>query len=218
MRRTTLALAALLLLPGALLAAEGVGEKNFYPLERGTIWVHESRTTYSGPKEAERKVYARVVTEVEGPELVDGKWFQRILRRYEGMPGIDRVVVFRRHADEGIYIAVKNEKGVHEALELALPAALGKSWPYDDGVASKRQIADVVAVETPAGRFEGCLKVVRDFLTEVRRKNYTAEAYFCPGIGPARSVLTQRTGNGTVVTEEVLVNTSLLREPPPPTP
>ena len=69
----------------------------------------------------------------------------------------------------------------------------------------------MVTVETPAGTFEGCLKVVRDFLTEARRKNYTAEAYFCPGIGPVRSVLTQRTAAGTVVTEEILVNSSLLR-------
>jgi hypothetical protein len=215
MRSVAASLLAVVLLAGGAESAE----ENYYPLDQGTIWVHESRTTYAGPKETERKVFARVVTEVEGPEMLGRTWFQRLLRRYEGMPGIDRVTVFRRHADDGVHIAVKNEKGVHESLELALPPAIGRTWEYDDGVASKRSIADVVSVETPAGTFEKCLKVVRDFLTEARRKNYTAEAYFCPGLGPVRSVLTQRTAAGTVVTEEVLVTSSLLRKKSdPPTP
>lgn len=195
--------------------AGAAGEK-YYPLAEGTIWVHESRSTYSGPKEAERKVFARVVTEVEATESLAGESYRRLLRRYEGMPGIDRVTVFRRHAEDGVHIAVRNERGVHESLELALPPAIGRTWEYDDGVKSKRSITDVVDVETPAGKFEGCLKVVRDFLTEQRRKNYSSEAYFCPGIGPVRSVLRQKTSAGTVVTEEILVTSSLLREKSPP--
>lgn len=191
---------------------------DYYPLEKGTIWVHESRSVYSGPKEAERKVIARVVTEVEGTEIVAGKTYLRLLRRYEGMPGVSRIVVYRRIAEDGVYIARKANDGLKEALELALPAAIGKSWDYDDGVASKRKIDDVTSVVTPAGRFERCLKVSRDFLTEVRRKNYSQEAYFCDGIGPVKSLLMQQTSAGTVVTEETLVSTSLMRQPGSPTP
>lgn len=201
----------------AVVAARAEGA-DYYPLEKGTIWVHESRSVYSGPKESERKVIARVVTEVEGTETLGGKTYLRLLRRYEGMPGVSRIVVYRRVADDGVYIARKANDGLKEALELGLPPAIGRSWDYDDGVASKRSITDVTSVVTPAGSFERCLKVVRDFLTESRRKNYSQEAYFCDGIGPVKSLLMQQTAAGTVVTEETLVSTSLMRRPGSPTP
>jgi len=208
----------------ALLAATVAASSeaaDYYPLAKGTIWVHESRSVYSGPKEAkdaERKVIARVVTEVEGTEIIDGKTYLRLLRRYEGMPGVSRIVVYRRIADDGVYIARKANDGLKEALELGLPPAIGRSWDYDDGVASKRSITDVTAVVTPAGKFERCLKVVRDFLTEARRRNYSQEAYFCEGIGPVKSLLMQQTAAGTVVTEETLVSTSLMQTGVSPTP
>ena len=183
----------------------------YVPLAKGTIWVHEHRATYSGP--GERKVFANIVTEVEGEEIIDGKTYMRMLRRYEGMPGVDRITVYRRVAPEGVYIASKKDGKLREALELALPAAIGGSWDYDDGVVSKRQVADVVAIDTPAGHFEKCLKVVRDFLSEVRRKNYSQETYYCPGVGEVKSVLVQNTPNGKVVTEEVLVKSSLFAPP-----
>ena len=186
----------------------------YVPLAKGTIWVHEHRATYSGP--GERKVFANVITEVEGEETIDGKTYMRMLRRYEGMPGVDRITVYRRVAPEGVYIASKKDGKLREALELALPAAIGGSWDYDDGVVSKRQVAGVVAVDTPAGHFEKCLKVVRDFLSEVRRKNYSQETYYCPGVGEVKSLLVQNTPNGKVVTEEVLVKSSLFAPASPP--
>ena len=181
--------------------------ESYMPLAKGTIWVHDHRATYSGP--GDRKVFATVITEVEGEEVIGGKTYYRMVRRYEGMPGVDRITVYRRVTPEGVFIASKKDGKLREALELALPPAIGGSWDYDDGVVSKRQIADVVAIETEAGRFEKCLKVVRDFLTEVRRKNYTQETYYCPGVGEVKSVLVQNTPNGKVVTEESLLKSSL---------
>lgn len=191
----------------ATVAASAATPEPYVPLAKGTIWVHEHRATYTGP--GERKVFASVVTEVEGEETIGGKTYVRMLRRYEGMPGVDRITVYRRVAPEGVYIASKKDGKLREALELALPAAVGGSWDYDDGVVSKRQVADVVALDTPAGHFDKCLKVVRDFLTEVRRKNYSQETYYCPGVGEVKSVLVQNTPNGKVVTEEVLLKSSL---------
>ena len=196
--------AVVLVACGVALAATA---EDYVPLDKGTIWVHEHRATYTGP--GERKVFANVVTEVEGEEKIGDKTYVRMLRRYEGMPGVDRITVYRRVAPEGVYIAARKDGKLREALELALPPAIGGSWDYDDGVVSKRKVADVVAVDTPAGRFEKCLKVVRDFLTERRRQNYSQETYYCPGVGEVKSVLVQNTPNGKVVTEEVLVKSSV---------
>jgi hypothetical protein len=202
----------LFLLLVATTSATAATPEPYVPLAKGTIWVHEHRATYTGP--GERKVFANVVTEVLGEETIDGKTYVKMLRRYEGMPGVDRITVYRRAAPEGVYIASRKDGKLREALELALPAAIGGSWDYDDGVVSKRQVADVVAIDTPAGHFEKCLKVVRDFLTEVRRKNYSQEAYYCPGVGEVKSVLVQNTPNGKVVTEEVLLKASLFAPAP----
>ncbi|MGH7803496.1 MAG: hypothetical protein ACREQJ_04055 [Candidatus Binatia bacterium] len=199
-------------LVAASASAPAATPEPYVPLGKGTIWVHEHRATYTGP--GERKVFANVVTEVEGEEIIGGKTYMRMVRRYEGMPGVDRITVYRRAAPEGVYIAARKDGKLREALELALPPAVGGSWDYDDGVVSKRQVADVVALDTPAGHFEKCLKVVRDFLTDVRRKNYSQETYYCPGVGEVKSVLVQNTPNGKVVTEETLIKSSLFAPAP----
>ncbi|MGD8858820.1 MAG: hypothetical protein PVI30_02340 [Myxococcales bacterium] len=149
------------------------GVRDFYPLVEGHAWAYDVDTG-----DGERVLaIIRVERVGEGFAAVrtgDG------LRRY----GLRADGIVRE--PEGVYL-------------LRAPLRTGERWPSLGG--STATVAATGLVEhTPAGHFEGCLRVAETGGSRGGR----IETTYCPGVGPVRVVSTLQLSRATVRVEATL--------------
>jgi len=134
------------------------GPDQLYPLAVGNAWSYD---VDAGEGDTVLAV-ARVVS-VRGAAV-------------EVLSGGGEVLRYERRTD-GIYRPHKS------GYLLKAPVRAGQTWQSANGVTAEvSRIVDVL--ETPAGRFEGCVEVHESGL----RGGQHVETTYCPGVGPTRVV------------------------------
>lgn len=135
-----------------------------------------------------------------GTEYLKWTW------RYTGLDGVPDFTILRRRDETGVYSARESNgsSDFTEVLELPASPRPRQSWDYVDAIPSRRRIEGLEVVQTPAGRFESCLRVRRDFSGDIKANTYEAVDHYCPGIGLAKSTFRQRMGTADSITEQTL--------------
>ncbi|MFW6050862.1 MAG: hypothetical protein ACODAU_06790 [Myxococcota bacterium] len=162
-RRLVSCLAAALALAGCGGAQTGPSEAaedplapaNLYPLAEGNVWSYNVRSAEDEPPTLE----VRRVVSAEGARVEVESWGgERVV--YELRPG-------------GIY------RPGFDVWLLKAPVRPGATWPSASGRTARVASVDV-AVEVPAGRFTGCVRV------EERGGDaeLSVATIYCPGVGP----------------------------------
>jgi hypothetical protein len=158
------------------------GVHDFYPLAEGHAWAYDVDT---GDGE-------RVLAII------------RVERIGEGFAAVRTGDGLRRYAlrADGI---VREPEGVYL---LRAPLRMGQSWPSLGG--STATVAATGLVEdTPAGHFEGCVRVAETGGSRGGR----IETTYCPGVGPVRVVSILRLSRATVRVEATLRGHGSARPP-----
>ncbi len=164
--RLLLPLAALALAcarpPAAPATAPGPGPAEYYPLAVGNEWVYRDESPALPPERRGATRTVRILERTADGYFRDG---ERGELRIEGPCLVDRV---RRL--------------------LCAPFTPGHRWSsvVAPGSTERYEIAAVgEAVETPAGRFEGCVRV-RAHNRAGARVDHVLEMSYAPGVGPVR--------------------------------
>lgn len=137
---------------------------DFFPLKTGLFWTYESLTS-QGRRLLRVEIVSALTT--RGVTRASGR------SRVDTNPWLGFIVV----AEAG---AVR----VDGLLELPVPPAVGAAWEAG-GDALRIAAADAV-VDTPAGRFENCLRVV---VLIAGGDAGSGERFYAPGLGLVREVL-----------------------------
>lgn len=128
-----------------------------YPLHSGGVWSYDV-----DPGDGSNVLaITRVIEAAPGHVLVQGG---EGTTRYE-------------LRDDGIY---RSERG---GYLLKAPIALGAHWPSGGGMQATVRALDL-ALETPAGRFSGCVEV----LEQGAPSGATVSTMYCPEVGPVQVI------------------------------
>ncbi|MBI3297350.1 MAG: hypothetical protein HYZ75_04240 [Elusimicrobia bacterium] len=137
---------------------------DYFPLEAGRFWTYEVETPRG------RKV---IRVEVVSAESFAGSTRAACRSRVDERPWLDFSVV-----------ADASSVRVEGVVELPEPPAVGASWATANE--ALRIADDDAVVETPAGRFEGCLRVV---VLIAGGDAGSGERFYAPGLGLVREAL-----------------------------
>jgi hypothetical protein len=149
------------------------GVLDFYPLAEGHAWAYDVDTGDG------QTVLAIVRVERAGAGFAEVRTGEGLRRYAVRADGIVR-------EPEGVYL-------------LRAPLRAGQRWPSLGGATAAVAAANV-AEETPAGRFDGCVRVVEAGGSRGGR----VETTYCPGVGPVRVVSSMALSRGTVRVEASL--------------
>ena len=161
---------------------ETVSLKDFFPLSKGSTW------KYLGEGN-EYASFNRKVLFVEGDRA----------QTVEDNGGTVSASIFKTTENEIIRTFFQGEESNETNLLdqkpndtlviLKAPLSVGTKWEVQEGV---REIVEIDAiVDTPAGKFEGCIKV------SIKMQNSTMNEYFKAGVGMVKR---EFTSEGMVVT------------------
>ena len=169
--------------PSAKPDAKALTPARLYPLTMGSAWSYD---VDSGDGEAVLAI-TRVVEAGPGYAGVAGG---EGVRRYELRP-------------DGIYQAVLS------GYLLRAPIARDASWDAGRGVTAR--VADMaVAIETAAGKFSGCVRVVE----EGAASGAVVETTYCPDVGPVEVRSRLQLEHGLVEVRARLRGYAIGAEPP----
>lgn len=127
---------------------------NLYPLVEGNVWSYN------------------VDTDTDIPTLATSRVVGASGDRFEISNNRTEAFVYERRP-EGIY------RPEHEVWLLRAPIEVGAEWASTSGMTARVAALDV-SVETPAGNFEGCVRIEEGGGRDGRR----IRTIYCPEIGP----------------------------------
>jgi hypothetical protein len=147
--------------------------EHFFPLSEGSAWSYD-------------------VDDGVGTVLAISRVDSRSGRRANVLDSAGIVVPYEVR-DDGIF---RPDKGVYLLRE---PLAVGASWASTAGMTATVTAMDRV-VDTPAGRFTGCVEVVQ----AGGETGLRITTDYCPEVGPAKIVASMEMESGRAATTGVL--------------
>jgi hypothetical protein len=143
--------------PSARPAAPLLTPSRLYPLHAGGVWSYDV-----DPGDGSNVLAITRVVEVDSLHAL-----------VQGGEGTTRYEL----RDDGIY---RSERG---GYLLKAPIAVGAQWPSGGGTQATVRAIDL-ALETPAGRFTGCVEV----LEQGAPSGATISTMYCPKVGPVQVI------------------------------
>lgn len=160
--------------------------------------VREPGSDYFWNEGTARKTYGVKFTQ-QGIGTVEGKAFFRqgevitigsneyhtSVTTYDGIPGLPPQTSYSRLGKDGIYSRITTDPSAEEALEIPLPARVGRKWIYKNDVLHlDKEIVGFEDLDTSEGIYRHCLKIAG----KGNMGSYEAETtdYFCSKVGLVR--------------------------------
>ena len=174
----------------------------YLPLKTGRE-VHY-RVTVSPPLGKPRA--ATATTKVVGRTTLNGKAYYKVTTTIEGVPFFPDTLIYYRPSPEGIYQVLEGDEKSPEWLYLPAKIKIGDRW------GAKRSGGDyeftavaVEDVETPNGKYKGCLKLSVTMKTTLATNKQ--EQWLAPGVGSVKQTDSNAFFSSTALLDEI-------KEPP----
>jgi hypothetical protein len=170
----------------------------YFPLSPGAQW--EYSVDYTGFFGSPEK--GKLVTRIEGTEVINGKTYYKIATVSSGIPGATNGSRYYRKDTDGIYTL----DGTNEQLFLPLPLEAGRSWTVNEG--NREWTYRVDGIETAhliSKQYDDCVKISFEMVettdTIFGTQRVHGVTYRAQGIGEVKSIVNGENGKAEVSLE-----------------
>jgi hypothetical protein len=123
-----------------------------------------------------------IIEREDGTVNINGKTYHRFITSYDGIPGTETEVGYRRLAPDGIYSRKSTEENAPESLEIPLPPKIGRTWSYSrEDLRMEKEIATLEDLDTAEKTYKRCLKITGKGRQGFR--SVKTVSYYAPKIG-----------------------------------
>jgi hypothetical protein len=165
----------------------------YFPLSQGAQW--EYSVDYLGFFGTPQK--GKVVTRVDGTEVMNGKTYYKMVTVSSGIPGFENSSKYYRRDDEGIY----EFDGTNEQLILPFPLEVGRTWTVNEG--NQKWTYRVEGIETAhliSKKYDDCVKIsfemvqTTDTIFGAATDQLSGVTYRAQGVGEVKLIVTSQHG------------------------
>lgn len=169
------------------------GSREYFPLSPSAQW--EYSVDYAGSFGIPQK--GKVVTRVEGTEVINGKTYYKVATVSSGMPGAKDGSKYYRHDTSGIY----EFDGTNEQLFLPSSLDVGRTWTVNEG--NQAWTFRVEGIETAhliSKKYDDCVKIsfemvqTTDTMFGPATERLSGVTYRAPGVGEVKMSLRGQNG------------------------